>query len=427
MRLLARLRAIASYLARFEFWAVTGMTAASFISVRLLPAAVITAAVFWLLRWIASGRPTRRTPVDGAVLLMMVMVLVTLWATAIPEKTIPQVYRLLTGVAIFYAILNWAKHLKHLQLLLLGISLAGFGLSLFAVFSVEWPNKLPFIPQQLYEKFAILVSDTVNPSVMAGSLVLLLPIPLARLLFAWGKMRWAERFIHGEAVVVMLIFIGLTQSRGSWLALGTVFLALVILRWKRGWLALLPAAAGGLAAIARLGLPRLIEMVFSGSAISSWDGRKEIWSRALYMIQDFPFTGIGMGSFTDVADALYPFFSYSPGTVNHAHNLFLQVAVDLGIPGLLAWLMILLTVIALAWKIYRHGSKQLDLPVASLGAGLLCSQLALAVHGLTDAVTWGMVKPAPLVWVVWGVSVAGWNVLIQDSSENATVESQNGS
>ena len=37
-----------------------------------------------------------------------------------------------------------------------------------------------------------------------------------------------------------------------------------------------------------------------------------------------------------------------------------------------------------------------------IGAGFFCSQLALATHGMTDAVTWGMVRPAPLVWVIWG-------------------------
>ena len=181
------------------------MIAASFIWLSLLPAAVITAAVFWLLRWIATGRLTRRTPADWAVILLMVMVLVTLWATALPAKTIPQVYRLLTGVAFFYAIVNWCNSLKRLRFLLLGTTLAGMFLAIFAAISVQWPvGKLAFISEQLYQKFSILVSDTVHPNVLAGSLVLLLPIPLAGLLFAWGKMGWPERIIYSEAILVML-------------------------------------------------------------------------------------------------------------------------------------------------------------------------------------------------------------------------------
>ena len=42
--------------------------------------------------------------------------------------------------------------------------------------------------------------------------------------------------------------------------------------------------------------------------------------------------------------------------------------------------------------------------LSALGAGLLASQAALAVHGLTDAVTWGM-RPAVLVWAIWGLAL----------------------
>ena len=168
-----------------------------------------------------------------------------------------------------------------------------------------------------------------------------------------------------------------------------------------------------LVAINQRGMPWILETAFSSGTISGWDGRREIWSRAIYMIQDFPFTGIGMGSFGDVADALYPFFSYSPGAVPHAHNLFLQIAVDLGIPGLIGWLAILLVIFALSWKLYRYGRVHQNVQCAALGAGLLCSQMALVVHGMTDAVTWGMVRPAPLVWAIWGLAVAGWYVYIR--------------
>ncbi len=174
-----------------------------------------------------------------------------------------------------------------------------------------------------------------------------------------------------------------------------------------------PGNNPAMVALSQLGMSRIQEIAFSSGAISGWDGRKEIWSRAIYMIQDFPFTGVGMGSYGFVADALYPLFSFAPGAILHAHNLFLQIGVDLGIPGLIAWLAILLVVIALSWKQYRYGRVHQNVQCAALGAGLLSSQLALVVHGMTDSVTWGMVRPAPLVWAIWGLAVAGWYVCIQ--------------
>jgi hypothetical protein len=40
--------------------------------------------------------------------------------------------------------------------------------------------------------------------------------------------------------------------------------------------------------------------------------------------------------------------------------------------------------------------------------GLLGAQVALILGGITDAVTWGMVRSAPLVWGLWGLAVASW-------------------
>jgi len=417
MTFLARLRGFAGYLAQLEIWLVAGAIAASFVWPSLLPAAVITAAVFWPVRWAATGRFSLRTPGDWGVELLLVMIPVTLWATSLPAETQTQVFRLLTGMALYYAMVNWGSSPKRFRLLAAGLILAGLGLALMAPFSVQWPvGKLPFIPASLYQQSNLLVT-LVHPNVMAGSLMLLLPIPLAWLLFGWGRLSWVERLLSGVAALLMVATLALTQSRGAWMALSAVLVVLVLLRWRWGWIGVI--LVGGLAIFlaSRIGFRPILEAVVSSSSIGGFDGRLEIWSRAIYMIQDFPFTGIGMGSFMQVADTLYPFFQYSPGSIPHAHNLFLQVAVDLGLPGLIAWLALLITSLVLSWQLYRSGRMSHDNLIAGVGAGLLCSQLAMIVHGLTDAVVWGMVRPAPLVWAIWGLAVVAWGVLVGPFSE----------
>ena len=152
------------------------------------------------------------------------------------------------------------------------------------------------------------------------------------------------------------------------------------------------------------------------------NSRIEIWSRALMMLRDFPFTGIGMGSFREVADHVYPFLQAGTGRINHAHNLFLQVAIDLGIPGFIAWLSILVNAIRVLWKTFSQAKHSKNDWFISLAAGLLLSQLALIIHGLTDAVTWGMVRPAPLVWVLWGFAFAVWNLWTQTTPGNSLLK-----
>jgi putative inorganic carbon (hco3(-)) transporter len=335
------------------------------------------------------------------------MLPVTWLVTVIPEKTIPQVFRLLSGIALFYAIVNWAVSLRRLKFLTMGVVVVGFALVLMSPFSVTWvvDNKLSFIPASLYERFVVLVSDTVHPNVMGGNLVLFFPFTIGLLTFSWNGLSRVDRFLILAAALSMAGMVVLTKSRGAWMALAAVSSLIILLRLRIGWFFFALLIPTGLVAYYGFSLPAL-EAILLSDALGGLEGRLEIASRAIYMIRDFPFTGIGMGSFEDIADLLYPFFMFQSGQIVHAHNLFLQIAVDLGLPGFIAWMSIFLLVILSALEVFRVGEALKNEWFTGVGAGLLGSQLALTIHGLTDAVTWGMVRPAPLVWVIWGLAIS---------------------
>ncbi|MFZ6031483.1 MAG: O-antigen ligase family protein [Chloroflexota bacterium] len=402
-------------LLKLEIWIVTAAVLAGFVSAPLLPLGAITAAAFCLLRCLALRRVTVRTAADWPILGLLAMIPVTLWATALPEVTIPQVYRLLSGIGLYYAIANapagqssLLSGPSHLRGLVRFFGLAALGLAAFAFISVDWgvTGKLPFIPAGLYARLPRLVSDTANPNVLGGSLLLLLALVLALLLFGGRRLRVDETAVFGAALALGAGVLVLTQSRGALLAFGLCFLLLIALRWRRGWLFVALSAAGLAVSLPFIGATPLVNLLVSSATLGGIDGRIEVWSRAVYMIQDFPFTGVGMGSYGRVADLLYPFFLYAPGKVTHAHNLLLQIAVDLGIPGLICWLAAWMLVLATAWQVYRCGRRRQDAWLAGLGAGLVACQVALIVHGMVDAVTWGMVRPAPIVWALWGLTAA---------------------
>ncbi len=411
---MTKMRQFAGWLAEVEIWMMALLVVLSMVFQRVLPIVALAAGLYLVIRWLAYGRLTLRTPPDVAVILLLLTLPITLWATALPEKTVPQVYRLLTGIALYYAIVNWGRSQRQIQMLAFGIVAAGLVLGLGAAVSVEWSTtKLPFIPPVLYEQFQLLVADTVNPNVMGGALALFLPVVTAMLLFAWKRLAWGMRTLHVAAFVVMLGFLALTQSRSALLAFGISLVVLVVLRWRWGWLAMAMLGVATVLGFRHYQTLIPLDSLLFGRALGGLDGRIEIWARAVYMVQDFSFTGVGMGLFGDVADLIYPFFLYEPGRVSHAHNLFLQIAVDLGLPGLIAWLTILWLVIVAAWQVYRRGRKKGNSWVAGLGAGLLASQLALVLHGLTDAVTWGQVRSAPIVWALWGIAIASQHLYVE--------------
>lgn len=405
------MRKYALWLCNYEIWVVGFLVAVSFGTPRVLPLVVGCEAAFWIIRLVAHRRFGLRTPTDWPIILLLLMVPVTLWVTAEPGVTIPQVLRLVAGIGLFYAVINWARTHNRLHWLLRGVWLAGLLIALYSAVSVQWSNtKLAFLPASVYSHFKILVSDTVNPNVMASGLDILAPIVIGILLFNVKQLAWFDIALSAVSASTIALVLILTQSRGGLLAFGVVSVMLVALRWRRGWWVLVGTAVLVGAIIIWFGPTAVLNEIVANINIGGLEGRIEIWSRTIYMIQDFPFTGIGMGSYTRVADMLYPFIHYDPGSAVLSHNLFLQVAVDLGIPGLIAWLSILLIISATASSIYRYGKTVKNQWAMGLGAGLLCSQLALVTHGMVDSATWGLPKSAPLVWLVWGLTVAGWYV-----------------
>ena len=398
----------AAFLVAHEIWPVAIAIGVGIIYPAWLPYAVLIALLFWPLRWLVKGRPSVRTPIDIPVLVLMLMVPVTLWATALPQRTLPQVTRLVAGIFLFYALINWTDTRGRLRTMLDAFVLLTILLALIAPFGVEWlTTKYPLLPIGLFERLPLLLSDPANPNVMAGFLIILLPIAYAFLLFTWRDLSVIEKLLSLLAVLTATVMLVMTQSRGAWLAFLLATGVLVALRWRKAWILYLIGILIATLASLYFGAGMLLKGFAGEGQLLSLEGRLEVWSRALYMIQDFSLTGAGMGLFMDVTDLLYPFFLFRPGTIEHAHNLYLQVAVDLGLPGLVAWLAVLGGMTYTAWRLYLAGRRNDDRLVSGLGAGLFCSQIALIIHGLTDAVTWGMVRPAPLVWAIWGAVGAG--------------------
>ncbi|MBU4225932.1 MAG: O-antigen ligase family protein [Chloroflexi bacterium] len=100
----------------------------------------------------------------------------------------------------------------------------------------------------------------------------------------------------------------------------------------------------------------------------------EVWSRAIYGIQDFPFTGMGVNAFRKVVPVLYPLFTVSPDVdIGHAHNEFLQAGLDLGIPGLIAFSALYIGVFWMLADIWKAAAPRCPLPAARSTLAASCS------------------------------------------------------
>jgi len=120
-----------------------------------------------------------------------------------------------------------------------------------------------------------------------------------------------------------------------------------------------------------------------------------------------------MNTFRRVLPVLYPLFSIGPeADIGHAHNTFLQAGVDLGMPGLIAYLAIHISALAMMASLWRR-MNELPLPLALSRAAILGLGGGLAAHllyGITDAVALGA-KPGLLWWLLLALVAALFRLL----------------
>ncbi len=352
-----------------------------------------------LFNGLLEKQPWASTPVTLSVGLFLLSSLLAWRLAPEPLSARLTVGRLWAGVGLSYGLMLWAKTPRHLSLLAWFSTLGALLLVAAGVFLVQWPGKkLPFIPHSFYASLPVQAQGLFNANMLAGALVVLLPLPVASLFWGRGRWRWFARLVYALVSGLMLAMLILTQSRGAWLAGFAALSVLLVARWPRLLWVVWPVTLVLGWYVSTVGLDQVLQAPLADTMISGWRSRLELWRCALAMLRDFPLTGPGPGQFDAFLWNLYP-----PVTVSqdaspylHAHNVFLQMGVDFGLPGLLAFVGLLLS--SVGWVIPALRKPELR---ASAWGGL-AALLALVLHGAVDA-PWLVGRAAFAPWWAWGI------------------------
>ena len=81
--------------------------------------------------------------------------------------------------------------------------------------------------------------------------------------------------------------------------------------------------------------------------------RVSIYTAALDIIRHYWVTGIGIGAFNQI----YPLFSFEAANAYHAHNLFLQEFIELGIVGFAVLVLLSFVLLPEALQRYADGTE----------------------------------------------------------------------
>jgi O-antigen ligase len=358
--------------------------------------------------------------------------------------SLPKIAGLILGIEVFFCFVSYGSSARGWTLCLLICLIAGVGVAVVGLLGTQWAIKFDVLVPFTYRFEPRItglpgVEKGINPNQVAGSLLWIIPLFVA--LSFIGIMQFGTKptvsrrwlapinlLVWEAGLFVILVFV-LCQSRSALLALGII--AIVFLLWlsrrrARWFFSVLLVSGMLIAGFAwRYGTEPSFRDVFgphglggASLALDSFGGRTIVWARALLGIEKYPLTGMGMNTFRYRLNELDPRDPiYAGRDIAHAHNEFLQAALDLGIPGLIAFVGIYVIAFRMLIQVWRRAEEFAEpasaptfiffepRAVRMLALGLGGGLFAHILYGLTDAVALGA-KPGILFWMLLGL-IAG--------------------
>lgn len=256
------------------------------------------------------------------------------------------------------------------------------------------------------------VSIFENPNVLATYLILTAP-------FIWicvfnKKISAKLRFCASVGAISSAVCIVLTWSRGAWMGIIAALLVFSLINYKYSLkyilIAVLTSPIWG-----RI-IPKNVTsrfMSIGNLADSSTYYRLYTWKGSLKMIADYWITGIGVGesAFTQI----YPLYSYiGIETTVHSHNLFLQIAIELGVVALIVYLFTIFLVFQKGfWCLNNSSDKWVKLFASASISGLT----AALVHGMVDHI-WYNYRVFFMFWIVTALVCVSVEVCRKENLKN---------
>ncbi len=332
-----------------------------------------------------------------------------------------------TGITAFNALSlgawlsEWLKWVQMLLLIVICLNLGAWEWLIFALVLSGAANALVGIYEYYGGSGALhLLIDGVHfrafgtfgqPNPFGGFMGLLAPVALMATL-GYGYRLWrrwraqhslpvitlAAALFYAAASALLCVGIYFSWSRGSWLgfaaALGAMLFALprkwwygasvaavlagiVVLLWISGTLpasviARVESATDEIVAVSDV---RGVDITAANFANVE---RLAHWQAALNMGRSNFWFGVGFGNY----ETAYPQYNLLNWrlALGHAHNYYLNVFAEAGMIGLISYIGLWISVIAVTWRARRHPDPLARLIVV----GLLGTWTYLAVHSLTD-------------------------------------------
>ncbi|OQY19233.1 MAG: hypothetical protein B6I34_09830 [Anaerolineaceae bacterium 4572_32.1] len=334
-----------------------------------------------------SKRILKLTPLDLPLLLFLLSAVLGLWPAYDRALCWNTLIALGAGFLLYILISRLAVSRRWWHAIAAIIVFASVLLSLYFVTQyahLGYPEKVGVISRLgvLISKIAPSVADWAPKAngvatFLEGGFFLAVALVLTEKRIGW-------RIGGGIGAGLIALALLMSASRGAWLAVAVTAVIWAAIHWR---LARAVAIAGGILA---LGL--VVYVIVRGDVTALGDipiikqtlapmfirpDRLAVYRGSVYLIQDFPLTGIGLGGQFAMVYAKYALL-IQHAFLYYSHNLYLEAWLEQGLPGITALLWLMAALYQAARTRARPGA---DLLYQSTWLGLTATFL----HGITDA------------------------------------------
>ncbi|CAN5479634.1 hypothetical protein BH23CHL10_BH23CHL10_10670 [soil metagenome] len=247
----------------------------------------------------------------------------------------------------------------------------------------------------------------------AQYMLMLFPVGL---MLAWSERRRTWRFLAIALTILVMLGVVLTFSRGAAVGMAAVLMVMALLGYVHfRQLALVGALVVGLLIIFPQYTQRLAAL-----DVQEASSNRVIMSRATENVAaalvfvDHPLVGVGPNLFPSYyRDYAVEFGALVRSSDRESHNLFLGIAAELGIIGLVAFLGILTSI---SRRLLRARAKwrATQPEAANIASGLLLSLVAFVSSGLFLHLSY-----ARYFWLIAAIAAAGAWVLLREAIDDS--------
>jgi putative inorganic carbon (HCO3(-)) transporter len=345
----------------------------------------------------------------------------------------PESLRHFSGLAVDLLAMGlltvWCTTERRLALATTAFALTAIGVLAVAFLSAETEYNLKLHLPSLAGRITLpiegTVSGQVNPNATAGAAVLVIPVvvALATLPRRPWRLLWGMRLSGSVAAIVASSLIVVMACRSAWFA-AAIALCVVLARQIPGRRVRLALTVAALASVL-LGATALfrwhpssdirahalpwINRITWIDTYTTFATRTDVWHEACRRIGQSPILGIGINAFHE-AHIGSPLDLVVP--LAHAHNILFQVALDLGLAGLLVYIALM----AAFWRRVVQASRGPSSIARRIALGSGFALLTVHLFGVADAIALGA-KVGLFQWAAAGLVLAAWHIQQQVERE----------